>query len=163
MGLIEGCLNSVCPWSGNPVAADSLTVWEGRVVGFCNPGCRSDFDAGRGDIAKAVGFFEKCLMEIEWAKGFETMTASLGAGVEFNEVFRDRGISVEIYAPDGEDKQTPHDRDELYLVKSGSGVFVRAGERVNFGIGDLIFVPKGVEHRFVEFSDDFVTWVIFYS
>src|SRR3546814_19999393 len=31
---------ATCPWSGNPVAEDSLTRYRGHVVGFCNPGCR---------------------------------------------------------------------------------------------------------------------------
>jgi hypothetical protein len=35
----------VCPWSGKPVSADSLTRYRGSVVGFCNTGCRDKFDA----------------------------------------------------------------------------------------------------------------------
>lgn len=41
---IDDCINEICPWSGKPVRADSLTEYEGRVVGFCNPGCRDKFD-----------------------------------------------------------------------------------------------------------------------
>jgi hypothetical protein len=37
------CVNTVCPWSGKPVSADSLTLYRGKVVGFCNPGCRDEF------------------------------------------------------------------------------------------------------------------------
>jgi len=59
--------------------------------------------------------------------------------------------------------QGPHDRDELYVVASGSGTFVRGAERVAFGQGDALFVPAGVEHRFEEFSDDFGTWLVFYG
>ena len=36
---LEDCVNAVCPWSGKPVSADSLTLYRGHVVGFCNPGC----------------------------------------------------------------------------------------------------------------------------
>ena len=39
------CVNDVCPWSGKPVSADSLTTYRGKVVGFCNPGCRDKFDS----------------------------------------------------------------------------------------------------------------------
>jgi len=39
------CINENCPWSGKPVAADSLTEYAGEVVGFCNPGCRDKFEA----------------------------------------------------------------------------------------------------------------------
>lgn len=41
---IADCVNDVCPWSGKPVQADSLTEFDGRVVGFCNPGCRDKFE-----------------------------------------------------------------------------------------------------------------------
>jgi YHS domain-containing protein len=38
------CVNRTCPWSGKPVSADSLTMYRGKVVGFCNPGCREKFE-----------------------------------------------------------------------------------------------------------------------
>ena len=41
---IADCINETCPWSGDPVQADSLTEYDGRVVGFCNRGCRDKFD-----------------------------------------------------------------------------------------------------------------------
>ena len=40
---LEDCVNDVCPWSGKAVSADSLTLYKGKVVGFCNPGCRDEF------------------------------------------------------------------------------------------------------------------------
>ncbi len=51
---IENCINDVCPWSGKPVAANSLALYNGNVVGFCNTGCRNKF-------AKAVGMFDEIL------------------------------------------------------------------------------------------------------
>ena len=42
---LEDCVNGVCPWSGKPVSADSLTLYKGEVVGFCNTGCRDKFEA----------------------------------------------------------------------------------------------------------------------
>jgi len=41
---IEDCINSHCPWSGKPVSEDSLTLYKGHVVGFCNTGCRDKFE-----------------------------------------------------------------------------------------------------------------------
>ena len=41
---LEDCINETCPWSGKPVAADSLTLYRGQVVGFCNTGCRDKFE-----------------------------------------------------------------------------------------------------------------------
>ena len=42
---LEDCVNDTCPWSGKPVSADSLTRYKGKVVGFCNPGCRERFES----------------------------------------------------------------------------------------------------------------------
>lgn len=41
---LEDAVNEVCPWSGDPVSADSLTLYKGQVVGFCNSGCRDKFE-----------------------------------------------------------------------------------------------------------------------
>jgi hypothetical protein len=42
---LEDCVNERCPWSSDPVSADSLTRYRGKVVGFCNTGCRDKFEA----------------------------------------------------------------------------------------------------------------------
>lgn len=100
-----------------------------------------------------------------------------GAAIALNEAFArlanaerpfvtlfERGtLSVELYAPRGIDAQTPHARDEVYVVARGSGTFLCAGERRAFASGDLLFVPAGVEHRFEDFGDDFAAWVVFYG
>ena len=70
---------------------------------------------------------------------------------------------VKFYAPRGTDEQSPHTRDELYVVARGSGTFVIGGERHSFGEGDVLFVAAGVEHRFEDFTRDFATWVFFYG
>ncbi len=54
---IEDCINETCPWSGKPVSADSLTVYKGQVVGFCNTGCRDKF-------VVAIAHFEEALAEL---------------------------------------------------------------------------------------------------
>ncbi|AXS39384.1 glutathione S-transferase [Breoghania sp. L-A4] len=51
---IQDCINAVCPWSGNPVDAESLTLYRGHVVGFCNTGCRDKFDAATGVFEAAL-------------------------------------------------------------------------------------------------------------
>lgn len=45
----------------------------------------------------------------------------------------------------------------------GSGWFVNGDRRHPFSVGDILFVPVGVPHRFEDFTDDFGTWVIFYG
>ena len=39
-GAASEAINAACPYSGNPVQADSLARIGGQVVGFCNPFCR---------------------------------------------------------------------------------------------------------------------------
>ena len=84
-------------------------------------------------------------------------------GERFIELFRHGSLTVELYAPRGDDPQKPHTRDEIYVVISGSGRFQHGANETSFGPGDLLFVPAGDEHRFVDFSDDFATWVFFYG
>ena len=72
------------------------------------------------------------------------------------------------YEPRGEDLQTPHEQDEIYVVVRGSGTFAMGEsedrlERMPFGPGDAIFVPAGTIHRFEDFTDDFGTWVMMYG
>lgn len=82
---------------------------------------------------------------------------------EFMELFKHGTLSVEIYKPDKADLQTPHTKDEVYIIIAGSGVFINGSNRTDFNAGDFLFVPAGVEHRFINFSEDFCTWVIFYG
>ncbi len=81
----------------------------------------------------------------------------------FLELFQHGTLTVEIYESKGVDLQKPHNRDEVYVVISGGGYFVNGESRLPFEPGELLFVPAGVAHRFEEFSEDFVTWVIFYG
>ncbi|MFC6788795.1 glutathione S-transferase [Methylobacterium komagatae] len=53
---IEDAVNDACPWSGKPISADSLTLYNGAVVGFCNPECRDKF-------ARAIQSFEASLQD----------------------------------------------------------------------------------------------------
>ncbi|NIR29870.1 MAG: cupin domain-containing protein [Gammaproteobacteria bacterium] len=72
-------------------------------------------------------------------------------------------MTLRYYAPRGTDPQTPHDRDEVYVVASGTGWFVNGETRRPFEPGDVLFVPAETVHRFEDFSDDFGTWVVFYG
>ena len=84
-------------------------------------------------------------------------------GQRFAELFTHGSLAVEIFAPRGVDTQQPHTRDEVYVVVQGTGRFAFATERVAFGPGDFLFVPAGVVHRFEDFTDDLVVWVLFYG
>ncbi len=54
-------INSVCPRSGKAVAADSLTVYRGHTVGFCNPHCRDDFAADPKLCPGDRAFFDRLI------------------------------------------------------------------------------------------------------
>jgi mannose-6-phosphate isomerase-like protein (cupin superfamily) len=84
-------------------------------------------------------------------------------GKTFLQLFQHGTMSVEIYQPQGRDGQQPHQQDEVYIVISGSGLFQNGLEKHPFGPGDFLFVPAGMEHRFLDFTEDFKTWVIFYG
>ena len=81
----------------------------------------------------------------------------------FSECFRHGTLLVELYKPINEDLQLPHTRDEVYVIISGTGEFINGDTKSSFTTGDLLFVPAGVEHRFINFTNDFTTWVIFYG
>ena len=79
------------------------------------------------------------------------------------QVYAHGSLVVKMYAPRGVDAQTPHARDEVYIVASGSGEFVSGENRERFGPDDFLFAPAGVAHRFENFTDDFFVWVLFYG
>lgn len=84
-------------------------------------------------------------------------------GRKFVQLFRHGTLEVEYYKPEQVDRQQPHERDEVYVVISGTGYFVNGETRHRFEPGQVLFVPAGVTHRFEDFADDFATWVFFYG
>ncbi|MBZ9656123.1 glutathione S-transferase [Phyllobacterium lublinensis] len=54
---LSDAINTTCPWSGDPIREDSLTLYKGAVVGFCNTGCRDKFE-------KATNHFEAALARL---------------------------------------------------------------------------------------------------
>ena len=97
-----------------------------------------------------------------------TLDAGLGRlpgprGERYVALFEHGSLVVELYAPHGNDPQTQHTRDEIYVVAQGSGDFVCRGTRQQFGPNDVLFAAAGVEHRFENFRDDLAVWVFFYG
>ncbi len=84
-------------------------------------------------------------------------------GAPFVTVMAGGTMSVEVFAPKGEDLQQPHKQDELYFIHRGTSQLIINGQTFDATAGDAFFVATGVEHRFENFSDDFVTWVVFYG
>ena len=95
-------------------------------------------------------------------------TAPIPQGARSALLMRHGSMTLRYYAPRGTDPQTPHEQDEIYIVAAGRGTVVSGVteaqlERRPFGPGDAIFVPAGHVHRFVDFTDDFGVWVVFWG
>lgn len=77
--------------------------------------------------------------------------------------FRHGSTLVERYGPGAVDSQQPHPRDERYIIASGRGAFECDEMRVPFAPHEVLFVRAGEPHRFVDYTEDFRTWVVFYG
>jgi mannose-6-phosphate isomerase-like protein (cupin superfamily) len=84
-------------------------------------------------------------------------------GQRFTRIFQHGTLTAELYAPRGHDPQTPHTRDEVYVVVQGRGVFFDGNTYCPCESGTFLFVRAGRVHRFQDFTDDFAVWVIFYG
>jgi mannose-6-phosphate isomerase-like protein (cupin superfamily) len=84
-------------------------------------------------------------------------------GAPFVTMMAGGSMSVEVFAPKGADLQQPHTQDELYFIHSGAGQIIINGQRFDAATGDAFFVAAGAAHHFENFSNDFVTWVVFYG
>ena len=93
----------------------------------------------------------------------EAVSALRATNDDFVSLFKHGTLAVEYYAPHGVDDQTPHSRDEIYVISTGRGTFTCEGRTSSVGPGSVVFVRAGVAHRFEDFSADFGTWVFFYG
>lgn len=72
-------------------------------------------------------------------------------------------MSAGIYRLPGEsdDSQSPHQRDEVYIVMEGAGTLVVNKEALPVKKGSIIYVRGGVPHHFSDFSEDLTVLVLF--
>ena len=90
-------------------------------------------------------------------------TKNYPKGAPFVSMMAGGTMSVEVFAPKDADLQQPHAQDELYFIHSGTAQIVINAQRFDAASGDAFFVAAGVAHQFENFSNDFVTWVVFYG
>ena len=85
------------------------------------------------------------------------------SGRSYNEFLRVASMFAGIYElePGEFDRQTPHDRDELYVVSSGIAKLDVGGEMIDIKAGSIIYVARDVEHRFVEIEEAIRVLVFF--
>jgi mannose-6-phosphate isomerase-like protein (cupin superfamily) len=89
--------------------------------------------------------------------------ATWPVGVPFVQALAHGTMSVELFAPNELDRQSPHEQDELYFVQRGSGTLTIDNDAHACKPGDAFFVRAGQAHRFTAFSKDFATWVVFWG
>lgn len=79
------------------------------------------------------------------------------------EFFRKGSLSVGLYAlaAGAEDKQQPHNEDEVYYVVSGQAQMQIDKEHRAVKAGSVIFVGAEVEHRFHSIAEDLTILVFF--
>jgi quercetin dioxygenase-like cupin family protein len=78
------------------------------------------------------------------------------------EAFVDGGIEVR-FTPRPSSGLHTHERDELYVVASGSGSYRVEDKATAVGAGDLCFAAAHVAHGFENVTDDFAIWIVFYG
>lgn len=59
------------------------------------------------------------------------------------------------------DPQRPHTEDEVYYVVSGRGQFQTGNEERSVEAGDILFVERNLEHRFLDITEDLTLLVFF--
>ncbi|MFL0810867.1 MAG: cupin domain-containing protein [Agarilytica sp.] len=84
-------------------------------------------------------------------------------GVFDIEAMQHGSMSLILFAPRGNDYQTPHEQDELYIILEGEGILDVKGKPFPFKPGDALFVAAGEAHRFIEFSHGTKMWAIFWG
>lgn len=106
------------------------------------------------------------MQDVDWLLSVAHARSAIPAEADAFKVFyglRHGTMRAGLYAPQQIDTQGPHKQDELYVIVSGTGDFVKNDARIRFGPHDVLLVEAGSTHRFENFSDDFSTWVIFWG
>jgi|SRR6267142_1071371 len=85
------------------------------------------------------------------------------SGKKYLEFIRVPALSVGVYrlAAGARDEQKPHSEDEVYYVISGCAKFNCAGQVQEVWTGSILFVDRGVEHRFFDIVEELVVLVVF--
>ncbi|GAA3723091.1 cupin domain-containing protein [Streptomyces tremellae] len=86
--------------------------------------------------------------------------ANDGAYLQF---LRARTMSLGLYALDAgeQDRQQPHQQDEVYLVVSGRASITVGMETTQVARGSVVFVPARTPHKFHHITEDLRVMVVF--
>jgi quercetin dioxygenase-like cupin family protein len=81
----------------------------------------------------------------------------------WHEFLRVASLSMGLYRLEAgqADEQQPHSEDEVYYVIGGKATCRAGGQERAVVPGSVIFVERGVEHRFVDITEDLTVLVFF--
>jgi mannose-6-phosphate isomerase-like protein (cupin superfamily) len=84
-------------------------------------------------------------------------------GARYTEFDRRPGLSFGMYWLDAgaDDPQAPHTEDEIYVVINGRGTIEIDRDAHPILPGSVISIPRGVDHRFVDITEDIALVVVF--
>lgn len=87
----------------------------------------------------------------------------LAGGERWRECLRVPALSVGVYQipTGGEDDQSPHHEDEIYVVLHGSAVLRAGGEDIPVRPGSVVLVQAEEEHRFHSIEGHLQVLVVF--
>jgi quercetin dioxygenase-like cupin family protein len=89
--------------------------------------------------------------------------AQANLGKPYKEFLRRPSVSMGLYVlpAGGKDAQHPHDADEVYVVLKGNATLKIEGTDRPVTTGSVVSVDRGVDHSFVDISDDLLVLVVF--
>ena len=73
----------------------------------------------------------------------------------------DLSMGVYVLPAEGTDPQSPHTEDEVYYVASGKAQIRVGNEDRPVQAGSVVYVAKGVEHRFYSIKEELAILVFF--
>ncbi|HRW08244.1 MAG TPA: cupin domain-containing protein [Caldilineaceae bacterium] len=93
----------------------------------------------------------------------EIKQAHQANGQLWHEFLRVPDLSMGLYVlpAGGTDPQQPHTEDEVYYVVSGRGQIMVDGEDRPVQAGSIVYVIKGIEHRFHSIEEELQILVFF--
>lgn len=93
----------------------------------------------------------------------ELAAARAASGRLYHEFLRESSMSLGLYVlpAGGEDPQSPHGEDEVYVVTAGRARIRVGDEDRDVGPGSVVFVPARVPHRFHSIASELTVLVLF--
>ena len=102
-------------------------------------------------------------MRMQSFYSLEEIRKRIKGPIPYAEFLRVAPMSCGIYVlqPGDEDKQRPHNEDEIYYVIGGAARMKVADDDRAIASGDIIFVKAHDEHRFHDVTQELVLLVVF--